>query len=371
MDDKILEYLRRSSVAKSAKEIAKDLYAEPASEVNPALYRMLRTGAVTVNNAKQPPMWSVPREVAVSQRHSDKARIESIANAAGFSQYMSNADNALSLLDAVYKYSIANRDVTLLRDVMTRDNRDKHYSAGYMKMFRQAIYDQQKDITVVVMQGCNYSTDLTADALQTDRNITPFPNEAYSVVMRDLQGLSTSASVEEGYSRDFFTDYLEYRVMTYASSDELMANITLSEDPACLWMVENLTAAAVDKYIDTAAVETSPEQLRVLGDLCDRLLDSGDRYRLRHRVAQVAVDQNYADISRMLLDRSDAIDPEEEERRMALSDIRGAVMLAEAHDLYTQGDVKKLVDTILSLEYENKRSQKQAAAIITGRYRYL
>lgn len=134
---------------------------------------------------------------------------------------------------ALYTHIERTRDFRRLQEVLRRDQRDKQYSAAYLKMFRQAVLDRESEIALITAKKCNYPTDLIADVLQADKEITPYPNEAYMAVMRALQAKEASCAADECASDDsahpnsFLDDYLSYRVVTYHNESELLAHLIL------------------------------------------------------------------------------------------------------------------------------------------------
>jgi len=379
MEAHILEYIRKTGAPTSARVIARDLIQGQPKDVNPTLYKMQKQGVLVVNAEKNPPLWSVgPNPLREETKKTGDTTIDALMWSLGelnimlgtsdFQGYMSSGNNVRRLLEVLYERIKPTGNVVTLKAVMRNDHRDKQYSAAYLKMFRQAVIDGETKIALAVAEGCDYPADLIADALQEDKEVTPFPDEAYDAVIRGVQEVS-----EDG----FVDDYLAYRVITYYNKEELLANLILADDVELLWLVEDLTSDVLEGYIEWKYAfkgeqgrPNTPDELLELVQVLGRLPDEGDRQELYSALLEEAEQLGDDDIQRQM-EGDLAYDEEEPTRRENLSRVRGYISSREQHWVGTQRDVNKILFPIGRVEGALDDVKRNVDRIIAGRYKYL
>ena len=268
-----------------------------------------------------------------------------------FRDYMSSGNNVQQFTAALYEHTRRTRDFPRLREVLRHDQRDKQHSAAYLKMFRQAVLYQEQEIALIIAQECEYPTDLVADILQEDKEITIFPNETYMAVVRAEQAkevpcVSEECSDDSMYPNSFLDDYLAYRIITYHNEGELLAHLILADKVSNLWLVDTLTPSVLKQYVEWKQNSSNPNESIKLDRLAQRLPEHG---------------------------REEALYTSEEEdaRRRTLTDARAYIFAGEQRWIRKQRDVNRILFPIGRIVGGLKDTQKALAEIIAGRYRYL
>lgn len=395
MEARILKYLLEEGKPVSARAIAKGLGLKTPRDVNPTLYAMQKRGALSIAKQENPPLWSVRAKPFESARETGDFMVDALQwsleelkvllSSQEFQSYMLSGNNVRRFAAALYDLVTSTKDTDPLREALLHDTRDKQHSVAYLKMFRQAIIDDEKAVAMAVAVGCNYPVDLIADALQEDRDVTPFPNEAYLTILEKARTLPEPPAKDK-YINSFLQDYLAYRVVTYHNQDELLANLIAIDDVSILWLVDELSVDTLRDYIEWKyAFETSgrrnePGELLDLLHVLRRIPDGKDKQELRLTLLEEVQVRSVIFEGRPEEDSDAAqnmgavfvgLDPGEAERRMTLASARAQIFAAEQGGVEAQGDANRVLIPIVGLQGDLADVKVQVKEIIIGRYRYL
>ena len=311
--------------------------------------------------------------------------VDSYISTGDYKQYISDGDRVRDFVSALYEQARRTGDASLLVQAIRYDNRDKKHSVSYMLAFRRAVVDNEIDVAESIYREIGYPPDLVADLLQIDSpaifsnvaNRKPEEWNAYLEVMRDLRTRSKDT---------FFQDYIAYRIINYASPHELLTNLMAADNPEYLWLVEDLPAPVLARYVmwkysaQSASENKSTgfeELTAVLGRLPQHELETRDML-YEYLVLVASTRSQDPNVLKNIEETKKRRWPnyQEEARKHDLSKIREVIAGTKLENIVSQKDVDaSIIDPILVLfknkDINMKELVRMVRDIIKGRFRYL
>ena len=378
--DRVVAYLESATEPAAVRDIIWEIAGDAKYEdVNNVLADLAKEGRAKLAQGGMVGKWSIvniannPDPVSILQRNPQD--IYAYIETEEFPRYMQTGSNVAKFVSALYDYTERTQDPEILSAVIRRDKRDKQHSVSYLWAFRKAVVNDQKQIATSISHNIIYTDGLIADALQADKEITHFLNETYLMVMREMHGLTKYMLGEDKES--FFKDYVAYRILSYYSEEELLANLISADNVEYLWLVDDISRNVLEQYIEwkyafkSNGKRNEPWELAELLAVIQRFPNEEDRQHLRAMLENE--DPGFiTHAMTSLLYKFDNVAKEEPSRRATLSQIRNIIAAAEQRDLDTQKRVKELiVDPVNSVRTYIPGLAQTVSSIVAGRYRYL
>ena len=175
-------------------------------------------------------------------QHGDDTVIREFIGTPEYLEHIQDGTAALYFIDALYKYAKNNPDgLSMLKNAVRLDNRDKQHSIAWLRVFRTALVDNETDIVETLIREIAWPVDMLADVLETDAvepgRIFPSGNELVSHPYVDRKAYMVALDDIKLRDPAFFEDYMIYRLITCASPTDLLASMIALDEPEYLFYV--------------------------------------------------------------------------------------------------------------------------------------
>ena len=303
--------------------------------------------------------------------------MEAYISTADFKKYIQDGDRVKELVKGLYQHVMRTHDTSLFVRMIRYDNRDKKSSAAYFRALRQAVLDNEYDLSSSIFREIDFPVDLVADALQADSPVIfsepgyfdPKEWNAWAMMIQDIKKKDPT----------FGQAFAAYQVMRSSNQQELIANIIAADDPEVLWLIQDLPEDVLMQYIlwkygkGRDGDSKLPQITMVLGRLpASEIKDT--LYGYLHLHAQMTRDPA---ILRDVEDakKRDWINYQEDDRRSTLGKIVEIISTGEQQGINTQSDVADKIIKPLTRAANTSQILRgiaiQVIGIVKERFRYL